>query len=121
MKVRLTHNSIRVRVRKSELAELEAEHQLTETIGFPNQAFSIRLHLVDTLDWKATVSQEGIDLGIPHTQGNHWMTTEQVGISVDIPLEDEGQIHILVEKDFPCAHQPNADNRDTFKELADKQ
>ena len=36
MKLRCTHNSIRIRLRKSELEQLDQGLALEETIGFPN-------------------------------------------------------------------------------------
>jgi len=40
--------------------------------------------------------------------------TDQVGIAEDIALADLGSLALLIEKDFACLDQSEADNEDTF-------
>jgi len=46
------------------------------------------------------------------------MTSDQVGIEYNIPLDGATYLHILIEKDFPCLDREQEDKSDTFWELA---
>jgi len=121
MKIRCTSHSIRVRVRKSELAELSQHRSITETLLFPNnQTFVYELaigHNQPTVT--ATCAGNRMVVYIPEPMANTWMATSQVGIESTLALAGDDVLHVLVEKDFPCADRPNEDKSDTFWELTE--
>lgn len=120
MKLRTTHNSIRVRIRKSELAELQKSYLIEESIRFPSGIvfkFAISVN-EETKQLKASLSDNYLELSIPKKQAVHWITTNEVGIETNLNLDDNEQLHVLIEKDFPCLDRPEEDKSDTFWELA---
>jgi hypothetical protein len=122
MKIRFTNNSIRIRVSKSELERLQKEHLIEENVGLPDGAtFTFALVVQEGASIKIRQKPSLFSVSIPEVMASPWMATEQVGIEVHHPLSEGQQLHILIEKDFPCAHQPHKDRSDTFNDLAEKQ
>lgn len=121
MKLRLTHNSIRIRVQRSELAQLQAEGRITEAIAFPSTpAFQFEVAVHDDTAIEALYDEAMIAIKLPSAIAQPWFDTSQVGIETHLPLEGNEQLHVLIEKDFPCADRPNEDKTETFWELVDK-
>ena len=122
MKIRCEHNSIRLRLRKSEIVQLRAESYLECTVHFPGgEVLSWDIILKDDqANIGATFLDGKLSVQIPASTGNTWMDTDQVGMECFVPLDGEGHaLHILVEKDFPCKDRPDEDKADFFSELAE--
>lgn len=120
MKLRTTHNSIRIRVRKSELTRLQAEGRVEESIRFLNNVvfkFALLIEDMDS-DLNVNLEQNYLKLSIAKARAKQWITTNEVGIETYIALANGEQLHLLVEKDFPCLDRANEDKSDTFWELA---
>lgn len=120
MKLRCTHNSIRLRVRKSDLGRLKQAGTVSETVNFGQQtAFGFALKIDrQTNAITATYHQGTITVSLPQAQAEQWMTSNQVGLETTAELTNGEQLHLLVEKDFPCIDRDNEDKSDTFWELA---
>lgn len=123
MKLRCTHNSIRIRVRKSDLAALADQGMIQEEIALGNQtAFIFVLQTVDGAeDISADMEAQSLIVTLPLSAANQWMESQQVGMEVRHPLEGEESLHILIEKDFPCLDRADEDKSDTFTELVPDQ
>ena len=120
MKLRCTTNSIRIRVRKSELAQLAKEQDILESIQFGGGvsisfSLSISGHAKKVsayfLNYKILVK-------IPKAIASKWINSNEVSIEVNQPLDNGDSLHILIEKDFPCLDREEEDKSDTFWELA---
>lgn len=120
MKLRTTHNSIRIRIRKSELAALQQSHKVEESIKFPNGVvFQFVLAIDKTFSSvSAQLKDNQLTISIPKAEARDWISTNQVGIETHLQVPDEEQLHLLIEKDFPCLDRPEEDKSDTFWELA---
>ncbi len=120
MKLRTTHNSIRIRIRKSELATLQQKQLIEESIRFPNGVlfkFALAIsHSAKSVD--AALTDNNLVLSIPSEQATAWITTNEVGIETYLSLPNDEQLHVLIEKDFPCLDRLEEDKSDTFWELA---
>ncbi len=122
MKLRTTHNSIRIRIRKSELTTLEKEGRIEESIRFVGGAlFRFGLKLVGDLEnIQASLKDNYLEVQLPQAEAERWMKTNQVGMETWNDLENGERLHLLIEKDFPCVDREDEDKNDTFWELADK-
>ena len=122
MKIRTTHNSIRYRLRKSEIDTLKIEGIIEESISFPSgHDLKSLLHISDVIaSSEAIFDGNSIKVSLPTEMANEWINTNQVSIEQYLDLPNGDQLHILIEKDFPCLDRPNEDKSDTFWELADK-
>jgi len=122
MKLRCVHNSIRIRIKKSELQKLDSEGILTETVSLGGTTMFAFALGVDAM--RDEVNAELVDnllaVHIPLVQAQQWINSNQVGIEVNYPLENGENLHILIEKDYPCIDREDEDKSDTFTELATK-
>ncbi|MCI5083979.1 MAG: hypothetical protein MRY78_19935 [Saprospiraceae bacterium] len=115
MKIRCTQDSIRMRVRKSDVAKLKADGHVEETLHFPNgEIFRFELMVSEGTRIEAVSATQHLKVSIPSKEATHWLDTDQVGLEAQL-----GALHLLIEKDFPCAHRPQENKADTFEELAD--
>ncbi|MBK7871063.1 MAG: hypothetical protein IPJ74_10430 [Saprospiraceae bacterium] len=114
MKLRCAENSVRLRLRKSDIELLRAQGFVKEEVHFAvDQTFSYELRISQQTEITATFESGRILIQIPENQYLNWINSEQVGLEKLHPL------HILIEKDFPCKHTATEDKEDTFYELAD--
>jgi len=118
MKLRISGNSLRLRVSRSELAKLVAGGSLEETIHFAPEASA---NFIYALQQTPSVSRPAVQYAgnkltvfIPADQAKMWGVTDQVGIAEDISLGDLGSLALLIEKDFACLDRSNESNEDTF-------
>ena len=120
MKLRCTTNSIRIRVRKSDLKVLEQEGQLWDRVQFsPQEIFLFGLQIDhESESVIASFEDKKMLLLLPAHTASSWIQSNQVGIEVHMENGADTPLHILIEKDFPCAHRPTEDKADTFTELA---
>jgi hypothetical protein len=118
MKLRLEGNSIRLRVRKSDLIKLQNEGTVTEALVFPNSLnFNYALRTSSTAETiDAQLSAEGITVLIPLSIATNWLNSDAVGLEHTL----NGGLFILIEKDFPCTDRPWEDTSDTFFELVNE-
>lgn len=118
MKLRCDENSIRFRLRKSDIDTLAASKKVSASIGFPAGAF-LRYELRMVSDAMVAAFFEGglISIQFPEHIAMNWINSEEVGIAKEINLPDGQVLSILVEKDFPCKNRPDENKMDTFQEL----
>ena len=120
MKLRFENNSIRFRIRKSELLHLKQHGFVRDEVAFPNAVFTYELRITDIPEVTPELSSNKITVHIPLIKANHWLDTEEVGIYRLIDIDKDEALDIIIEKDFPCKDRPEEDKSDTFTELVDK-
>ncbi len=121
MKLRCTHDSVRIRLRKSEVEHLDNTGYCTEVIHFPDQrvlTFGLFIRTVKKVE--ASFLDNQLHVLLPEKEAQKWIKSDQVGIETQIALSSESFLHVLVEKDFPCKDRSDEDKSDTFQDLADK-
>lgn len=119
MKLRCTTNSIRLRLRKSDVERLMRDGRITESVALPDgPVFSFSLCQESRDSICAEWDQFALRIILPQPEARQWAATERVGIESFLPLSDGNQLHVLIEKDFPCKDRPEEDKSDTFQELA---
>ena len=120
MKLRSTKNSIRIRIRKSELKNLKTNQLIEESINFGNNivlTFALEVD-ANTSSVMDSFKDNYIKVSLPPPLANEWINTDQVGIETTYPVDNNNTLHILIEKDFPCLDRPEEDKSDTFQELS---
>ncbi|MBK7476762.1 MAG: hypothetical protein IPN74_20375 [Haliscomenobacter sp.] len=119
MKFRCVHNSIRLRVRKSDLDLLQEEGKVGDTVGFGGlHAFGFCLETGAFPRIQAVFEGGQIIVRVPKAQSEAWIHSEEVSLEQHQPLDNGETLEILVEKDFPCRHTTESNREDTFFELA---
>lgn len=121
MKLRCTSNSLRIRVRKSDIAKLLTNTSVQEAIHLGNEVmFTFSLAFKESDSIHVAMANNHLEVMIPIAQGTEWVNSEIVGIEVDKILANGEKLHVLIEKDFPCSDREEKDIEDTFFELAKK-
>lgn len=120
MKLRTTHNSIRIRLRKSEIQEIAEQGQVIESIRFPmGTLFQFALQIRESENIASAALEDNVlTVSLPAAQARNWINSNQVGIEERIAVPEGEELHLLIEKDFPCLDRPEEDKSDTFWELA---
>jgi hypothetical protein len=119
MKLRIRGNSIRLRLGQSEVQRLLVSGSVEESTAFgpsEEQRFSYSLYVsLDLPDVSASFADGRIIVRVPMTTAREWVTTDQVSIDAIQPNGDDGQLRILIEKDFACIDAPgNESQEDAF-------
>ena len=118
MKLRCSNHSIRIRVRKSDLAQLLLNGVIETPVGPGN--FRFRLSLEPNADAMSASFVDGaLTVSMPEEVTRHWVDSDTVGMEQS--WADGAQLMaLIVEKDFPCSSTSAEDLPDTFAELAQK-
>ncbi len=120
MKVRIDKNSIRYRLRKSDIEKLQHKNAVKRSIAFPAGALTFELQLANTTEPAANFSGNSVVISLPLNIATTWMTTDEVGIYHTFEFGDDEKLKMSIEKDFPCKDRAEEDKNDTFTELAGK-
>ena len=121
MKLRFDHQSIRLRLRKSDVEKLTQERFIVETVQFPTGSLVYRLELSDAAETiLAMIRENTITVSLPAQQAMAWAETEIVGIYSTFAIDQENSLDLIIEKDFPCKHDSEEVIADTFEELSKK-
>ncbi len=111
MKLRVKHNSVRVRLNRTEVAHLIAHHSLDERIDFSgdgSNAFVYVLRLDESATNMLVAFQCGLmTITLPLTHARLWATdSDKVGLCLEKDIGYGKSLGITVEKDFQCVDGP---------------
>lgn len=103
MKLRVRHNSIRLRLGKSEIERLRRGMECREAIRFPGAVLlEYTLEPSSGTAISASLAGSAIRIGVPERALAAWCSSDRVGLSAEVPCEAAFPLQILIEKDFRC-------------------
>lgn len=115
MKIRIEDNSVRFRLRKSEVDQLAASGSLCARTVFAEGTFEYcLLSGPSDTDLTASFGQGRIAIRIPAAWVKQWPASSQVGFENTLFLEGGTRLHLLVEKDFVCLDRDPETQKDQF-------
>ena len=115
MKLRISGNSIRLRLSRSEVKYFEATGQIEDAVEFGSASkFSYSMTAVEDATLNCSYTSSGIHIRVPCDLAQDWTRTDLVAISGDQPIEPGKTLQILVEKDFQCIHKSSDANADAY-------
>ena len=115
MKIRIEGNSIRLRLRQSEVTQLAVQGMVGEATQLPEGLFRYQLKLQAGLEnLAAHFSPEGISVCLPESWGRAWPEESRVGFEAIQTIEGGHTLHLLVEKDFVCLDRDLAGQQDQY-------
>ena len=121
MKLRCTTNSIRIRIRKSELKTLASDGRLTDTVRLsPQTVFSYALLVHEGPSIKVDYAHNTLTVLLPQKVAAEWMNSDLISIERQLTVSDNDSLHILIEKDFPCKDRDEENFEDFFHELSNE-
>jgi len=103
MKLRIRGDSIRLRLTRSEVADLVAKGVVAEHTRLPaGPGFGYQLGAdAHARAVGATFEAGVLRVAVPAAAAAAWAASEDVAIRAEVPVEG-GTLAILIEKDFPC-------------------
>lgn len=116
MKLRISGNSIRLRLSQSDVNILITEGEIIEKLNFPNPspAFEYQLSILKSSDITHILFDgQKIIFEIPQLEINKWANSDQEGIYKTISIENNEDLNLQIEKDYKCLHKEN-ETADTF-------
>lgn len=118
MKLRLNHNSIRLRLSMNDVETLSATGMVE---------MKVPLGVGESSSFKYSIISSGAEEICTNLLNNHlrvhvpehllrdWVDTELVGIDTRIKVSEREEIYVLLEKDFQClTPRPNEDETHNF-------
>ncbi len=103
MKLRLDKKTVRIRLSKEEILNLQNEGFLEEKISFnEDNYFSYVVEVLDDIETcELYFNEDGLQVGIPIDVSDKWINSNQVGIKETFDTEDGELITLFVEEDLP--------------------
>ena len=116
MKLRLQFNSIRLRLKRSEVDQLANTGRVEEKIILGQS--TTFLYVLETCTSVSSpqshLAADSLVVQLPPALVTQWANSDQVGIEGRQATGSEASLQILVEKDFACLDRTEEDNFDTF-------
>lgn len=118
MKLRIRGNSIRLRLKRGEVAQVAAGESIVEETYFPGSVLTYRLDVSETDDIEANFTDGNLEFRLPASKVRGWATTDEVSLTATQDLPDGATLTLLIEKDFSCLepghHRDHEDDADSF-------
>lgn len=117
MKVRISGNSIRFRLKQPEVSYFRLHGKITEVTAFgPEPADQLRFILEVSSAPELGVHFEAstTTVRVPQELAAKWTGTELVGFDGKVEAGKGQQMDLLVEKDFACLDAPEEDNAGAY-------
>jgi hypothetical protein len=119
MKLRITSNSIRLRLLRSEVERFARAGQISEEIEFGTDRSSyMRYSLVTSPEAESITARfrgNEISIVVPRAIATRWTSSDEVGFESEQSIGSGESLKILVEKDFECIDRPaDPDREDAF-------
>ena len=121
MKFRCVTNSIRFRLGKSDVETFKNKGVVDTSLEFGNHVrFCYRLSTGSLSEPSVDFSANCLTVVLPAEQGLHWAASdEEISLQFKHFIGEGKYLDVLVEKDFPCKHGSEKENKDAFHELID--
>jgi len=114
MKLRIKGNSVRLRLGQSEVIGLVQRGYLEDRTEFGDGDLVYRLEMSEEVTVVTASFQKGqIYVTVPRETAVNWAVGDAVGIDGIQALAD-GELKILIEKDFECLNPAHGDQADAF-------
>jgi hypothetical protein len=120
MKLRISGNSIRLRLGRSEVARMVTKGVVEESTTFDIPGRQRLVYVLRSAPDSSAVTATFVDgqlvVRVPAELVCAWGTTDQVGIDAVQAASDGGVLKILIEKDFECIDAPVGESQaDAFR------
>jgi hypothetical protein len=119
MKLRISGNSIRLRLLRSDVAKLIEGGRIAETLYLGPSAQASLTYALETeaglTETRLRHQPSEIAIVLPREAAATWAAeNDRVGIYATVDVGVHGALELMVEKDFACLDLSDAENQDTF-------
>lgn len=117
MKIRIKDNSIRLRLTKSDVAQLKDIGLVScKTVIAPDQIFNYVLKVEPSVQTiSASYSEETVTIILPLIQADILTNTDEITIKGSQTNGEEGNLFLLIEKDLQCLDPSHDDQSDMYE------
>jgi hypothetical protein len=110
MKIRIKGNTIRLRLVKTEVKQLQEQGYVEEKTEFSSGEFSYRLEGKDGIQGlEAMFTANKITIFLPKSEALIWYDTDQITYKNNFE-----KLLLLIEKDFVCLDHTDEDQSDNY-------
>lgn len=115
MKIRIKGNSVRYRLSKTDVDLLTTQGRHEERTSFGEAIFTYALQRKEEGEvLTASYTGHTITVYIPDTLLNGWAKNEVIGFEARMPIGNNENLYLLVEKDFKCLDDTTEDQSDNY-------
>ncbi len=118
MKFRIRGDSVRLRLKRSEVDRITAGDSIVEETHFPDSVLTYRLDVSENNAISASFDNGSIAITVPKSKALGWASTDEVSLHAEQKLPGTGSLSLLIEKDFSCLEpghrRDSEDDEDTF-------
>lgn len=116
MKLRLHHDTARLRLDRDDLARLDFEGRVEGATRFgPGLRLAYAVEASGEVEAVGVRAEaDGFTVRVPAAAVQEWVETDLVGFSCEQPVGGGAILHLTVEKDFRCLHRDDPDEVATF-------
>lgn len=118
MKLRIRGDTIRLRLKRSEVDRIAAASSIVEKTHFPDSVLTCRLDVSEKKDISAGFDNGTLVVSLPKSKVLNWAGTDEVSLHTTQEVSGAGLLSLLIEKDFSCLepghHRDCEDDEDTF-------
>jgi hypothetical protein len=118
MKLRIRGDSMRLRLKRSEVDRLAAGTSIVEKTHFPGAALTYRLDVSEDNHFSASFNDGTLLVSLPESDVLDWASSDEVSLHAEQELSGSGALSLLIEKDFKCLepghHRDCEDDEDTY-------
>jgi hypothetical protein len=115
MKLRISGNSIRLRLSRPEVESLTVSWNLQESTSFGPTTFYYSLQVVQGGEQlSASFNDNTITVFMPISLARNWAAGNSVGFETVLPLSPTESLQLLIEKDFKCLDETLVDQGDLY-------
>lgn len=115
MKLRLKGPSLRIRLTKTEVSKLAEVGYLEEQTLFAGNKLVYALQSINNKsELSATFDINKITMFVPNELLRDWPQNNVVGFSANMPVSENDDLHLLLEKDFVCLDEIQEDQSDNY-------
>jgi hypothetical protein len=109
MKLRIKRNSLRYRLTKSDVASLETDGFVRDQVTFIDDELVYVLQSTADEQISADFKNNIITMYIPKIMITQFANTDKVGFA-----NNDGELQLLIEKDFTCLDNVEEDQSDNY-------
>jgi len=118
MKLRILGNSLRLRVTRSELAQLQAGGRIEDCVRFSTAPDASLIYALAIASSDVAVCVEyapqHVTIVLNEAQLRSWSQPGEVGIYTSVDNGSDKGLQLTIEKDFACLDRSHVSNSDTF-------
>jgi hypothetical protein len=108
MKLRLTPDSVRLRLNQTDVAQFAEKEEITERVEFPGAVlrYSLRRN-GGSANGTSRFENGELIVTVPEGHAKRWISSErEVGLYYEQEVEGGKPLHLIIEKDFQCIDGP---------------